>query len=126
MMKILFFVFISLNLISCSLIDKNFYDNEKYLNSTLKNKTVKEILNEINDGRVYFIGEPPCALSKIRILSEKKMIVVSLRISQLPLDLRERLETCNWKIEEFYEYTPSEILIESVDQDYIRRSNIKH
>ncbi|MDR6543007.1 hypothetical protein ABIC56_003274 [Acinetobacter bereziniae] len=54
------------------------------------------------------------------------MVVVSLRLSKLPLNLRERLETCKWDIDEFYEYIPSEIIIESVDQDYIRRSNIKH
>lgn len=30
------------------------------------------------------------------------MVLVSLRISELPIDLRERLETCNWEIEEFY------------------------
>lgn len=53
------------------------------------------------------------------------MVLVILRISELPMDLRERLETCNWKIEEFYNYIPTEIKIDKIDREYIRRSKIK-
>lgn len=52
------------------------------------------------------------------------MVLVILRISELPMGLRERLETCNWKIEEFYNYIPTEIKIDKVDREYIRRSKI--
>jgi hypothetical protein len=52
------------------------------------------------------------------------MVLVIFRISELPMDLRERLETCNWKIEEFYNYIPTEIKIDKIDREYIRRSKI--
>lgn len=116
----LILIFLSIILSGCGLM-KN---NNNFLYSSLEYKNVKDILLILNDGKVYFIGEPPCALSKIRILSEKKMVLVSLRISDLPIDLRERLETCNWKIEEFYNYTPTEIKIDKIDQEYIKRSKI--
>lgn len=98
----------------------------KGLNNDLDKKNTQEILNILIDHDVSFIGEPPCSLSRIMILSREKMVLVSLKYKDLPINLIERIPKCNWKIEEFYEYTPSEILIESVDQDYIRRSNIKH
>jgi len=116
----LILIFLSIILSGCGLM-KN---NNNFLYSSMEYKNVKDILSIFNDGKVYFIGEPPCALSKIRILSEKKMVLVSLRISELPIDLRERLETCNWKIEEFYNYIPTEIKIDKIDQEYIRRSKI--
>ena len=116
----LILIFLSIILSGCGLM-KN---NNNFFYSSMEYKNVKEILSIFNDGKVYFIGEPPCALSKIRILSEKKMVLVSLRISELPIDLRERLETCNWKIEEFYNYIPTEIKIDKIDQEYIRRSKI--
>lgn len=116
----LILIFLSIILSGCGLM-KN---NNNFLYSSMEYKNVKDILSIFNDEKVYFIGEPPCALSKIRILSEKKMVLVSLRISELPIDLRERLETCNWKIEEFYNYIPTEIKIDKIDQEYIRRSKI--
>ncbi len=118
----MFFYFIfTLFLFGCVNLVEN-----KYLNTNLANKNTKEILSFFPDYYVYFIGEPPCSLSKVKILSRENKILVTLRYKNLPVDMVERIPSCNWKIEEFYKYTPSEIFVESVDDDYIRRSNVKH
>lgn len=98
----------------------------RHLHSNLINKNTKEILNFFPDNYIYFIGEPPCSLSKVKILSRENKILITLRYKSLPVDMIEKIPSCSWKIEEFYKYTPSEIVVESIDDDYIRRSNIKH
>jgi hypothetical protein len=40
-------------------------NNNNFLYGSLKYKNVKDILSILNDGKVYFIGETPCALLKI-------------------------------------------------------------
>ncbi|MDR6543006.1 CRISPR/Cas system endoribonuclease Cas6 (RAMP superfamily) [Acinetobacter bereziniae] len=67
-MKYIILIFIAIFLSGCNLITSN----NNFLYSSLEHKNIKEIMSILDDGKVYFIGEPPCALSKIRILSEKK------------------------------------------------------
>ena len=120
-MRFILVMLLSFLVFGCVTVDdkKNYVDNN--MQKELLNKNIEEILSILEDGHVGYIAEPPCSLSSIFILSRKRLVMVDLKIDNIPIEIRENTITCKWRIEDFYTYYPSMIKVEKIDQAYIEK-----